>query len=59
MSGEAEADKAAGEPVGPADHATRLLLSEFFGNLHGLLENNAFYVLEDDTLFDWSAVEQF
>lgn len=36
-----------------------LLTMKVFEYLHCLLENNALYVIEDDRLVEWSAVQQF
>lgn len=55
---EKKVDNAACELPGPASHAMRLFTLEFFDHLHSLLRKNAYHVLEDRKLFEWSAVEQ-
>lgn len=40
-----------------ADHAARLLTSEFFKHLHSLFQIKTMYALEADKLFEWSTVE--
>lgn len=59
MHSEKEVDKTAWMNSGTEDCAVRLLTVKFFKQLQGLPENITMYAMEDDKLFEWSAVHWF
>lgn len=59
MNGEKKVDKAAWKCSKAVDYTMRLLRLEFSEHLQVSLENNALCDLEDNKVFEWSAVHRF